>query len=882
MSNSRKRFLISLLTIIAVVGFAYAASAQVNTGIEFGSQTGLSNQDIRITIARVIRIILGFLGIIAVGLVMYAGFLWMTARGNEERIDGAKKILRNGVIGLAIILASFGIVSFILSQLLQATTTGTQNGNGGNQGGSGVSGLGNGIVKSVYPEPFQKEVPRNTSIIVTFRETMRANSLCSTVTADGHCAPGAKILPGSVRIFKTTVGNGAENVTDVTAVSNDNQTFVFKPAAPYLGSVSAPTDYTVNLTNEIKKANGDNAFGVTDFRWSFEVSTVLDLAAPKILSVGNGGIFPQPDNEKDTVAGSQQATAASGTITVSGAPAVYQAANAAISRLTPPGSPAAARVEGTNRCADGAVTISIIDSNGLKARVGYSQTGLQGSDLAIVNNRIDLAPCGLNVVFDSGFAAGHSWRVTTTAERQADTLTLGSKMYSFVSGNANANQIVVGASNQTTAANISAAVSSIHPEMTASVQQNIVTVRAKIAGQSGNSLELSTSNPVALALSTMSGGADQSSRYTVRGIEDQPKNTVLQINFDEAINPLTIAGTSSELSSTLRVVNADSKAKTNGQACDKDADCLSYKCTNNICAGSELAGKFVVSNQYKTAEFISDTKCGVNGCGENIYCLPESSNLKVEVTAAALQACSADTDCTVSPFNSCVQGVCRDQAAGRNYPFAPAINGLVDAADNSLDGNRNNDPQGQADIWNENISSRDNAGRGDNYRWSFWISDKLDLTPPKILSTTVVNNQGGTDKAKAIEILFSKLMLSSSLTTGSVTIDNGIKQITHKLINLWSLANSPIGYWVQKNDRDVDPVDGKNDRTAAILGHGLFSDSTAYTSQVGSGVKDIYQNCYKPSAGPACNANALQPSCCRDQSGNLVPTADLTPDGNCL
>lgn len=124
-------------------------------------------------------------------------------------------------------------------------------------------------------------------------------------------------------------------------------------------------------------------------------------------------------------------------------------------------------------------------------------------------------------------------------------------------------------------------------------------------------------------------------------------------------------------------------------------------------------------------------------------------------------------------------------------------------------------------------------------------------------------------------------MLSASLTTGSVTIDNGLKQITHKLINLWSVANSPIGYWVQKVDRDVDPVDGKNDRTAAVLGHGIFVDSTAYKAQVGSGIKDIYQNCYKPSAGPACAANGEQPSCCRNANGTLVPTTNLTADGNC-
>jgi len=888
--SSRVFIFAAIFTVVLSVGFFAIETIEagtVNTGIEFAAETGLSNQDIRVTIARIIRIILGFLGIIAIGLVMYAGWLWMTSGGNEEKIAQAKLILRNGIIGLVIILSSFAIVSFILSRLIGATGgTGGTGGEGGSNG-QGIGSLGNGIVRSVYPEPFQQDVPRNTSIIVTFRETILASSICDAVTNDSpaKCASGAKIKPNSVKIFKTSVGdNSASNVINVAATSSDNLTFVFKPAAPdYLGSPIEEINYTVALTRDVKKSNGDDAFNLSDFRWSFEVSNLLDLVSPKIKSVGDAGIFPIPDDEGDVVSGVSQAKAAEGTITINAQPSAYRSASATIQRLTPPPPPTDATLEGNNTCADGTVTVSIIPQGAtLGARIGYSQPGLLPTDLPITNNRVAIAPCGLTVVFTPGFAAGHSWRITVQSEKQADTLTVGSKIYSFVSANPNANQILVGANPAGTANNIRTAINAIHPEVTSpAVNGAVVTVRAKIAGTSGNSIELSASDPVVFGISRMQGGADQTTTYSIKDKPDQPKNSVIQINFNEAINPLTVAGTSDELAGILRVVNAEAGAKAANAACAADNECRSYKCSNNLCQGDQLAGTFTVSNQYRTVEFISDVKCGVNGCGENIYCLPGNSQLKVESTAAALQSCSSNADCTLTPYTTCTQGVCTDVVNNKNYPTAPVLNGIVDLADNSLDGNRNDNPQGQADVYNENRTIQDNAGRGDNHLWSFFVSDRLDLTPPKILGTGVNNNQSNVNKTSAIEVIFSKLMMSSSLTTGSITIDNGINQVVHKLFNLWSLANDPIGYWVRKEDRDVDPLDGRADRSSGFLAHGDFNDATLYQAQVGSGVKDIYQNCFKPSASLSCNATASLPSCCRDQAGNLVPTANITPDGNC-
>ena len=102
---------------------------------EISNVIQLGASDPRTIVARIINVAMLFLGIIAVGIIIFAGFKWMSSQGNEEQIEGAKKILKAGVIGLVIILASWGIAAFILNRLISATGNG---GNGGNNNGGGT------------------------------------------------------------------------------------------------------------------------------------------------------------------------------------------------------------------------------------------------------------------------------------------------------------------------------------------------------------------------------------------------------------------------------------------------------------------------------------------------------------------------------------------------------------------------------------------------------------------------------------------------------------------------------------------------------------------------------------------------------------------------
>lgn len=117
----------AIISFLALPVFALPALAQTQNelfGIDpvhNGLGDGLAEGDPREIIGRIINFALGFLGVIAVGLILYGGFKWMTAAGNEDKVSEAKQLLGAGVIGLIIILAAWAVATFIITQIYGAT-----------------------------------------------------------------------------------------------------------------------------------------------------------------------------------------------------------------------------------------------------------------------------------------------------------------------------------------------------------------------------------------------------------------------------------------------------------------------------------------------------------------------------------------------------------------------------------------------------------------------------------------------------------------------------------------------------------------------------------------------------------------------------------------
>lgn len=89
-------------------------------GEEAGFNTG--GESLTITVANIIKSFMGLLGIVVVGIVVYAGFLWMTASGNEEKVGMAKRMITQATIGLILILLAYSIADFIITAAVEGTT----------------------------------------------------------------------------------------------------------------------------------------------------------------------------------------------------------------------------------------------------------------------------------------------------------------------------------------------------------------------------------------------------------------------------------------------------------------------------------------------------------------------------------------------------------------------------------------------------------------------------------------------------------------------------------------------------------------------------------------------------------------------------------------
>ena len=122
------KYLVSLaiLALLVLPLLTLPALAQTNTNDPYGINSvnnglngtlGGANTDLRTIIARIINFALGFLGIIAVVIILFGGFKWMTAAGNEDKVSEARKLLVAGIIGLVIILAAWAVSTFVIGAI---------------------------------------------------------------------------------------------------------------------------------------------------------------------------------------------------------------------------------------------------------------------------------------------------------------------------------------------------------------------------------------------------------------------------------------------------------------------------------------------------------------------------------------------------------------------------------------------------------------------------------------------------------------------------------------------------------------------------------------------------------------------------------------------
>lgn len=133
-----RKSLISFLIVISIFALAPAAQAlnlrdafKIGDGdtplnsaaVAAGYNTEGASSRMFSVVSTVINIALSLLGVIFLLLIIYAGYLWMTARGNEQQAEKAKDIIVRAVIGLVVVLAAYAISVFVVEAFTKGTLT---------------------------------------------------------------------------------------------------------------------------------------------------------------------------------------------------------------------------------------------------------------------------------------------------------------------------------------------------------------------------------------------------------------------------------------------------------------------------------------------------------------------------------------------------------------------------------------------------------------------------------------------------------------------------------------------------------------------------------------------------------------------------------------
>ncbi len=268
--------------------------AQTENLVDTAEQTNLGGNDLTSVIGNIIKVFLGLLGIVFLLIMIFAGYLWMTAGGDDKQVLRAKRLIINAVIGIVIILFAYGITSFIIGALLDATGTKRNDGSNGSVTIPAFSGsLGAGAVRDHYPLRDQTDVARNTNITVTFRDQMSLESFIRDYDDNGTPLDvsddtlATAINADNVIIYASALGE-EQALTNVDVYfTEDLRTVVFNPVE-YLGSATENVSYTVFLKNDIKNSNGDKVFTGNyseGYEWTFITGINLDLDPPAVVSV---------------------------------------------------------------------------------------------------------------------------------------------------------------------------------------------------------------------------------------------------------------------------------------------------------------------------------------------------------------------------------------------------------------------------------------------------------------------------------------------------------------------------------------------------------------------------------------------------------------------
>ena len=114
---------LTLATMFVMVAVpVLAAEPNVHESLEnVRREGGFTETDLPTFIGRILKWIMGIIGVIMIALFVYGGVTYATSAGSEEKIETGKKIMVYTIIGVVIIALAYVLTDFVIGALFPTT-----------------------------------------------------------------------------------------------------------------------------------------------------------------------------------------------------------------------------------------------------------------------------------------------------------------------------------------------------------------------------------------------------------------------------------------------------------------------------------------------------------------------------------------------------------------------------------------------------------------------------------------------------------------------------------------------------------------------------------------------------------------------------------------
>ncbi|MCK5510710.1 hypothetical protein KAI65_04185 [Candidatus Parcubacteria bacterium] len=119
--------LLCLIVILILPYFVFAQTApldslkkvqEAGSGYEKIIDDNVDGNNLVANAGKIVQAFLSLLGIIFLVLMLYGGYSWMTAAGDQGKVERAQNTIRRAIIGIIITIGSYAITQFVLVKLL--------------------------------------------------------------------------------------------------------------------------------------------------------------------------------------------------------------------------------------------------------------------------------------------------------------------------------------------------------------------------------------------------------------------------------------------------------------------------------------------------------------------------------------------------------------------------------------------------------------------------------------------------------------------------------------------------------------------------------------------------------------------------------------------